>query len=76
VQFNQKIVGPGEPVQITVKAAPGSTVALSAVDQGLQKYKDDLNMQMVLFRIYIVAFSLEKLKVIVVLKCFFTVPSL
>ena len=49
VQFNQGRRGPGEFVQITVKAAPGSTVALSAVDKSLQKEIQDINLNMVMY---------------------------
>ncbi|KAK3727993.1 hypothetical protein QZH41_015941, partial [Actinostola sp. cb2023] len=45
VRFSDNVRKPGEPVQITLTATPGSTVALAGVDKSLRLLKaaDDLN---------------------------------
>jgi uncharacterized protein YfaS (alpha-2-macroglobulin family) len=45
VRFVDKVRRPGEPVQISLTAAPGSTVALSAVDKSVRLLReaDDLD---------------------------------
>ena len=45
VRFSDDVRRPGQPVQITMTATPGSTVALAGVDKSVRLLKDsdDLN---------------------------------